>query len=129
MRLILFFIGQVLLGLAFFYLTYLPTYRIDFFEWGNKNTDGLYLLIVPFYLLPTIVLISIMKFFVTKGLKLTDTYKWSFAVSIASGLICTFLVIGDALWPTIVISMISTIAIVIETLITSRRFWAEKVDN
>jgi hypothetical protein len=50
-------------------------------------------------------------------------------VSIASGLICTFLVIGDALWPTIVISMISTIAIVIETLITSRRFWAEKVDN
>lgn len=128
MRLIVFYISQTLLGVAFYNLTYLPTLRLDLFEWGNSNNDGLYLLFVPFVLLPTILVISTIKYFVTRKLDLETFYKWSFIISIASSLICTLLVFADVLWPTVIISLLTTMFIVIETIILSRQFLTNKID-
>jgi len=122
MRIILFYVSQTLLGVAFYNLAYLPTMRIDFFKWGSSNTDGLYLLFIPFVLLPTILVTSVIKYLVTKKLDVENTYKWTFIVSIVTSVICTLLVLVDALWPAVVISLLTAIAIVIETIILSRQF-------
>jgi len=121
MRLILFYIIQTLLTLTFLYVAYLPTFRIDVFKWGNNNTDGLYLLVVPIVFLPTVLAVSVIKYFVTKGLNHYRLYKWSFIISIASGLTCTFFVFVDALWATIVISILTAIVIIVETFVYQRQ--------
>lgn len=121
MRLILFYIIQTLLVVTFLNVAYLPTLRLDFFEWGNSQNDGLYLLFMPMVFLPTILVVSTIKYFVTKKLKSDNPYKWSFLISIASGLICTLLVFADALWATLVISMLTVIVIVIETFFHLRQ--------
>ena len=129
MRIVLLYGCQTLLVVALYNLTYLPTIRIDFFEWGNSNTDGLYLLLVPFVLLPTILVISVIKYFVTKKLNFEKMYRWSFLVSIVSVIICTFLVVVDALWPTVVISFLTMVTIIIETFIISRQLLIKKLDT
>ena len=121
MRTILFYVCQTLLGLAFYELAYMATLRLDFFEWGNSQNDGLYLLFVPMVLLPTILVASIIKYFVTKKLNVENIYKWSFLVTIGSIVISTFLAVIDALWPTLVISLLTTLAIIIETIVLSRQ--------
>ena len=128
MRLVLFYVSQTMLVVALYNLTYLPTISMDFFEWGNSNTDGLYLLVVPFVLLPTILVASIIKYWVTKKLNIEDKYKWSFLVSIVSVIICTFLVVIDALWPTVVIAFLTMVTIIIETFIVSRQLMSKKLD-
>jgi hypothetical protein len=122
MWIILFYVSQTLLAIAFYNLAYLPTMRIDFFKWGNSNTDGLYLLVVPFVLLPTILVTSMIKYLVTKKLDIENIYKWTFVISIFTSVTCTLLVFADALWPTVVIALLTVIAIVIETIILSRQF-------
>lgn len=119
----LFYVIQTLLGVAFYNVAYLPTLRLDVFQWGNSSTDGLYLLFVPFVLLPTILVTSALKFFVTKKLDVSAFYKRSFTISIASSLICTLLVFADALWPTVIISFLTTLFIVVETILISRQLW------
>jgi len=127
MRIILFYVCQILLGFVFIYLTYLPTIVMDFFSWGSSTTDGLYLLFVPFVLLPTILVTSIVKYFVTKGLILDVIYKLSYTISIACGLICTFMIIVDALWPAVIISLLATVTITIETVIVSRQLLGKRI--
>lgn len=84
-------------------------------------------------LIPTIVVVSILKFFVTMGLRtplqLTPAYKWSFIVPIASGLICHFLLGLSTTWFTILVSGTMTMAIVIETIGLSRRLWISKLSS
>jgi hypothetical protein len=134
MRLILFYtwllvfcIGQAVLVLTFFYLTYLLTHTLDFFAWGSSKADRFFLIILPFRLIPIIVVVSIIKFFVTMKLQtplqLPTVYKWNFVVAIASGMICHFLLGVDATWWAFTLSGTITIAIVIETLWLSRRLW------
>jgi hypothetical protein len=127
MKTVLYYICQVLLGLAFYNLAYMATLRLDFFEWGNSQNDGLYMLIVPIVLLPTILVSSTIKYFVTKRLPIEDIYNWSFIVSIVLSLICTLLAVADALWSTVVISLLTTLAIVIETIIVSRQLWTKRL--
>jgi hypothetical protein len=127
MKTILYYICQALLGLAFYNLAYMATLRLDFFEWGNSQNDGLYMLIVPLVLLPTILISSIIKYFVTKRLPIEDIYKWTFIGLIILSLICTFLAVADALWPTVVISLLATVAIVIETVIVARKLWTKRI--
>jgi hypothetical protein len=129
--LILFYIVQVVLGLTFLYLTYLLTYTVDFFAWGSSKADRFFLIVLPLALIPTIVVVSIFKFFVTMRLQtplqLTPGYKWSFILPIASGLICHFLLGLGTTWFTILVSGTMTIAIVIETFGLSRRLlWIGK---
>ncbi|MEH0154511.1 hypothetical protein V6R21_10230 [Limibacter armeniacum] len=121
MRIILFYLGQALLGLAFYELAYMATLRLDFFEWGNSQNDGLYLLFVPMVLLPIILVASIVKYFVTKKMNVENIYKWSFLVTIGSIVISTFLAVIDALWLTLVISLLTILTIIIETIILSRQ--------
>ena len=128
MRQILFYIIQTLLVLTFLNVAYLPTLRIDFFG-GNSNADGLYLLSMPMVFLPTILIVSVIKYFVTKKLKSESIYKWSFLISIASGVICTLLIVADALWATIIISMLTVIVIVAETLVHLRQRLTTKTSN
>ena len=128
MRIILLYICQTLLGLAFYELAYMATLRLDFFEWGNSQNDGLYMLMVPIVLLPTILVSSVIKYFVTKKLPIEDVYKWTFIGSIVLSLICTLLAVADVLWPTVVISILTTLAIVIETIIVSRQFWTKRLN-
>jgi hypothetical protein len=82
---------------------------------------------VPIVLLPTILVSSTIKYFVTKRLPIEDIYKWSFIVSIVLSLICTLLAVADALWSTVVISLLTTLAIVIETIIVSRQLWTKRL--
>jgi hypothetical protein len=105
----------------------MATLRLDFFEWGNSQNDGLYMLIVPIVLLPTILISSIIKYLVTKKLPIEDIYKWTFIGSIVLSLICTLLAVADALWPTVVISLLTTLAIAIETIIVSRKLWTKRL--
>lgn len=128
MRIILFYIIQTLLVLTFLNVAYLPALGIDFFG-GSSNADGLYLLAVPIVLLPTILFVSIIKYFVTKNMKSERIYKWSFLISIATGVICTLLVIVDALWATIIMSMLTVIVIVAETFIHLRQRLITKTSN
>ena len=122
MRLILYYICQALLGLAFYNLGSLATDRLDYFEWGNSKSDGLYLLMVPVVLLPIILVASLVKYLVTKKMDIENTYKWSFIGSIVSSVVCTLFVIADTLWPAVILSILTVILIVIETIILSRRF-------
>jgi hypothetical protein len=105
----------------------MATLRLDFFEWGNSQNDGLYMLMVPIVILPTILIASIIKYLVTKKLSIESIYKWSFVGSIVFSLICSLLAVADVLWPTVVISIIVTIAIVIETIILTRQFLTKGV--
>ena len=122
MRIILFYLGQALLGFAFYELAYMATLRLDFFEWGNSQNDGLYILFVPVFLLPTILVVSFIKYLVMKKLNVGVFYKWSFLFTMGSIVISTLLAVGDALWSTLVISLLTTLVIVIETIILSRQF-------
>jgi uncharacterized membrane protein len=106
----------------------MATLRLDFFEWGNSQNDGLYMLMVPMVLLPTILISSIIKYFLTKRLPIENVYKWTFIGSIVLSLICTLLAVADALWPTVVISLLTTLAIVIETVMVSRQFWTKRLN-
>lgn len=129
--LILFYIAQAVLGLTFFYLTYLLTYTVDFFPWGSSKADRFFLIVLPLVLLPTILVVSIFRFLVAMGLQkplqLTPAYKWRFIVPIASGLICHFLLGLGTTWFTILLSVTMTITIVVETLGLSRRLWIDKL--
>ena len=127
MKTILYYICQALLGFAFYNLAYMATLRLDFFKWGNSQNDGLYMLMVPIVLLPTILVSSIIKYFLTKKLPLENVYKWTFLGSIVLSLICTLLAVADVLWPTVVIAFLTTVTIVIETIIVSRQFWAKRI--
>jgi len=121
MRIILLYICQTLLGLAFYNLAYMATLRLDFFEWGNSQNDGLYLLFVPIVILPTILITSAIKYLVTKKLDVEKFYKWSFIGTIILSLVCSVLAVSDTMWPTVVISLLTTLALVIETIILSRQ--------
>jgi hypothetical protein len=104
----------------------MATLRLDFFEWGNSQNDGLYLLFVPMVLLPTILVSSVVKYLVTKKLEIENIYKWSFMGTIISSLVCTFLTVADELWPIVVLSILTTLAIVIETITLSRQLLGKK---
>jgi len=97
---------------------------LDFFEWGNSQTDGLYLLFVPVVILPTIVVTSIIKYLVTKKLAVETFYKSSFIGSIILSLVCSALTVSDVMWPAVVISLLSTLALVIETVMLSKKLLA-----
>ncbi len=116
MRIIILYICQTLLGLAFYNLTYMATLRLDFFEWGNSQHDGLYLLFVPIVILPTILITSVVKYFVTKKLDVEIFYKWSFTGYIFLSLICSSLVVADVMWAGVVISLLTMLVLIIETV-------------
>jgi uncharacterized membrane protein len=64
-----------------------------------------------------------MKYLVTRKLPIEDIYRWSFVGSIVLSLICTGLAVADALWSAVVIAILTTLGVIIETIIVSRQFW------
>jgi hypothetical protein len=112
----LFYLIQITLSVLFLYLAYLPTDLMDFFQWGSSQTDGLYLLIVPLILLPSIIILSIFKFFIVKKTTSKIFYRWSYMVTILSIVICTFLIVVELFWLVIILSILTVGAISIETI-------------
>jgi hypothetical protein len=106
----------------------MATLRLDFFEWGSSQQDGLYMLMVPIVLLPTILVSSLVKYFVTRKLPIESTYKWSFMGSMVSSIICTLLAVADLLWLALVIALMTMLVEVVEIIILSRQFLIKKAD-
>jgi hypothetical protein len=92
MRLTLYRINQFLLVIALVYLAYLPTILVDYFSWGSSKRDGLYLLIVPFGLLPLIIILSVAKYLIVRKMAVSQFVKFNFVLSIAVVLIDTIIV-------------------------------------
>ena len=86
------------------------------------------MLIVPIVLMPTILITSIVKYLAIRKLTIENIYKWSFIGSIVSSLICALLAVADVLWPTVLISLLTTVVIVIETIILSRQFLTKEIN-
>ncbi len=128
MRIILLYICQIIIALGFYSLAYMATLRLDFFEWGSSQQDGLYMLMVPIVLLPTILVSSLVKYFVTRKLPIESTYKWSFMGSMVSSIICTLLAVADLLWLALVIALMTMLVEVVEIIILSRQFLIKKAD-
>jgi hypothetical protein len=45
----------------------LPSFTSDRVPWGNSKNDGLYLLVIPLYLFPLVIFLSVLKAFLVKG--------------------------------------------------------------
>lgn len=129
MRIILLYICQIVIAFAFYSLAYLATLRLDFFEWGNSQQHGLYMLMVPIVLLPTILVSSLVKYLVTRKLPIESTYKWSFMGSMVSSIICTLLAVADLLWLTLIFALMTMLVEVVEIIILSRQFLIKKTNT
>ena len=61
----------------FFYESYLQTFKLDVFPWGNSNNDGLYLLIIPYILLPSLLILLSLKWLILRKSTIANYFKSS----------------------------------------------------
>jgi hypothetical protein len=99
-----------------FFISYLPTLTVDLFPWGNSTTDGLYLLIVPLFLMPLILVLSVVKWLLARRTTLPDYIKYSWTLLIWLGLTVIFPLIADGMWMIIIPSFIIGLVYVREIL-------------
>lgn len=121
MRTVLFYVCQILLGLGIYSIGYLGTYRIDYFSWGNSNADGLYLLFIPVVNFPVILVVSLVKYLVVRKWQINSLYKWSFLGWLFFSLMCALLVLADAMWSGLVVSLLTAVGILMETVLVTRK--------
>ena len=93
MKYFFYYLIQLILISLFGWLSYLPTRMLDFFAWGNSRSDSLYLLFVPVVLLPLIIFVSILKYYLLARTKVRSFYKQSYKISIAGVFIITAVLI------------------------------------
>jgi hypothetical protein len=99
-----------------FFISYLPTLTLDLFPWGSSTTDGLYLLIVPLFLIPLILVLSVVKWLLTRRTTLPHYIKYSWTLLIWLGLTVIFPLIADGMWMIIIPSFIIGLVYVREIL-------------
>ncbi len=79
------FILGIGISFLFYYSAYLQSFKVDYFLWGTNN-DGLFLLVIPLIILPILVLLSIMKWFLIKRSNISAIIKNGHWVYIALGI-------------------------------------------
>jgi hypothetical protein len=99
-----------------FFISYLPTLTLDLFPWGSSTTDGLYLLFVPLFLIPLILVLSVVKWLLTRRTTLPHYIKYSWTLLIWLGLTVIFPLIADGMWMIIIPSFIIGLVYVREIL-------------
>ena len=108
MRIFIYYILQSVLILIVFFAAVLPTFLIDV-PWGDSRRDGLFLLVIPVYLLPLTLILTLFKFLLIRGKIKERKYKRSMIyptmmILLASGLaasdsiVAVFLSVGLSLW-------------------------------
>ena len=116
MRLILLILFILTKASIIFYAGYLNTFKIDKFNWGNSNNDGLYLLIIPFVILPVILILSALEWVLIKNSRYPGYVKIGLCLSIFIILIITTCSIFEMYWVGFLIACIGSIGIMIESI-------------
>ncbi len=104
------------ISLTCFYVSYLPTLTMDLFPWGDSTRDGLYLLIVPIFLIPLILVLSLIKWTLLRKLALPSYIKFSWTLLIWLGLTVIFPLIAGGQWIIVIPSFIIGVVYFIELL-------------
>ncbi len=86
-KLLLIYLVQLILTISFFYMAYLQTFMLEVFEWGNVNNDGLYLLLIPFIVLPIILIAGLVKWMVLRKLRIDILFRISQWIYLVMGLV------------------------------------------
>jgi len=89
---------------------------MDLFPWGDSTRDGLYLLIVPIFLIPLILVLSLIKWTLLRKLALPNYIKFSWTLLIWLGLIVIFPLIAGGQWIIVIPSFIIGVVYFIELL-------------
>ncbi len=69
-RFISYMLVMIFKGLIFFFIIYLLSLKMDIFYWGDQTNDGLYLIIIPMYLFPLILILSFIKWLLLRKINL-----------------------------------------------------------
>jgi hypothetical protein len=113
---ILLTVVMTFISLTCFYVSYLPTLTMDLFPWGDSTRDGLYLLIVPIFLIPLILVLSLIKWTLLRKLALPNYIKFSWTLLIWLGLTVIFPLIADGQWIIVIPSFIIGVVYFIKLL-------------
>ncbi len=106
---------NILIAVSFGCMAYLQTYLINYFEWGSTNNDGLFMIIVPLYVMPILFLLLLIKGVVLRKLKLPVIVKKSYiAYFVLTVLIFGTISSGTSLFA-MVLSLIAGILAIIES--------------
>jgi drug/metabolite transporter (DMT)-like permease len=122
---ILFYCIQIALILLSGYMAYVPTLRVDFFSWGSSKVDGLYLLVVPIMLLPSILLFSFLKFLLLRRTNEPMLVGLSFVVSAFVSFLITIIVAlsdsNEGMFIATLLSFFLTVFYIVEAFIFFRK--------
>ena len=126
-------VGFLLIQLSLFglfcYLSFLPTVRMDFFSWGDRRADGLYLVIVPIVILPMVTFLSIVKYLFQWRANIS-IFKHSALAGWVSVFLCTFIIIvsdaGKTAIVSVVLSVLTCIFLVYESIVAGSRFFKKR---
>ncbi len=56
-------------------IVYTISFRIDIFEWGSSKTDGLFIIVIPVWIVPTAYIALIIKWIVDKKLVIKSKFE------------------------------------------------------
>lgn len=116
-RLVFYTILIVIKASIIFYAGYLNTLKIDFFSWGNSNVDGLYLLVIPIVILPAVLILSILEWFMIRKIKKPLYVKMSLYGALSLGIIITICSIFEIFWASFLAACIGSIILLITTIV------------
>lgn len=112
----LIWIFLIMVGIAFlfFYMAYLQTFKLDAFTWGNSSNDGLYLLVIPLILLPSIFILGMIKWALVRNSNAPIYLKRSHFMYIALSLLIFIFSSVESYWAGLIVGLFAGVLSVIE---------------
>lgn len=107
----------VVLLLCSIAIIYTISYRIDLFPWGSSKSDGLFMIIIPIWILPIIYLDLLIKWLFERRLKV-DCRIENYVYLISSTLIGVFVLfdIQFLYWICVILSVLMIIRVMLSII-------------
>jgi hypothetical protein len=128
MRILFYYIIQSILIFIILYAAILPTLLLDV-PWGSSKNDGLFLLVIPIYLLPLTLFFSLIKVFLIKRKVKERKYRRSAIYPIMMLLLDTGVASSASLFGVIFSITLSLVlsAYIVSEMATVRKFWGNQI--
>ena len=112
---------MALIAGTFFYTAYLQTYMMDEFKWGSSNHDGLYLLVIPVVLLPLLIVLNSLKWFILRRLDIDFYLKRSHFLYVSLGLLIFIFASLEGYAIGLLLGVIAGVLAIIEAIILGKK--------
>lgn len=63
---ILYVTVMAIMAICFVAILYTLSYRLDLFPWGSSQHDGLFMIVIPIWILPIVYVLSFIKWLITR---------------------------------------------------------------